>query len=148
MLTKKDQCAALVFFLSVTAVMFYAIAMILILAYDSWGADAQICFDEATASRMVVELESSRIMAKELEQCQVIANSQETIATAWKEASNLFKVRAQKSEEYAKQLKDLWELQSKAYEQAIKDAQPSIWEEIGKAAAFIGVGVLIGILAL
>lgn len=124
-----------------------AVAMWFLFVFASWGAD-RICFDEETASRMVVELESSRIMVKELEQCQGIIDSQSVAMNAWKESSRLFKEKALLAEDRAKKMEELHKIQSKAFEQAIEDARPSIWEEIGKAAAFIGVGVLIGLLAL
>lgn len=147
---KRSSILKIVLGCAITTIATIIVFLWVLMAYggDVPSSGGRICFDQETASRMVMTLESAQFAAIQLEHCQALADSQASIAEGWKEVSKLYEEKLKAAEAMAKQIQQVADMQSKAYEDALQQARPSIWAEIGKAAAFMGMGVLIGILIL
>lgn len=106
---------------------------------------ADICFPEATAGGMVVELEQCRIQRDELSLCKDAVKNIEQQTAVQEEEILIYKSAVGDARKAADGYRALFDAQRQMYESALKEARPSVFEQAIKALGFVGAGILIGI---
>jgi len=77
-----------------------------------------------------------------------ISKELETQVKLLKETNKLKEEQITIGDRTIKQYQELIKFQKETYEQAVKDSRPNIFKQIIDALGFIGVGVVIGLIAL
>jgi hypothetical protein len=121
-------------------------AILLLVSVPAVFAQEEVCFPVDTAKTMVVELEKSRIISEQVSLLQQKNDELERQIALMNEINVIQEKQIQTLKTATENYQNLIKAQGDAYEKQIKQSQPSIWSEIGKAAAFVGVGLLVGLL--
>lgn len=106
----------------------------------------EICFSSQNASKLVMDLETCKIIQNEelpnlKEQNQLL---KEQIDLS-KQKIELLEKQIEFSNQTIQQYKELLGLQQKAYEQAMEANKPSVFETILKTIGAVAAGVLVGL---
>lgn len=119
-----------------------------ILAECEIARAADITFDESVAGKMVVEIEQCRIMEDQIELYKESNAELEYQIKLQKDINNLQKEQLEVTKEAVKQYQELLKIQEDVYKQVIKDTKPNPIKKFIDSLGFVGIGVLIGVLAL
>jgi len=120
--------------------------VILLLVSVPVFAEEEICFPVDTAKNMVVELEKGRIIKEQVELLKQKNEELERQIKLLNEINTIQEKQIQTLKQATENYQDLLKAQSEAYEKQLKQAKPNIWREILEGAAFVGVGILVGLL--
>ena len=106
----------------------------------------QVCFNQETADRMVVELQSCRFTEQELtfqekKNLELMSVSEKQAQLA-RETEAKFKACSAALGKTDQLMKD----KDAACDERVKQAKPSLWSMISSALGCVGIGLLIGIL--
>lgn len=101
-------------------------------------AEESICFDESTASRMIVHIEKVSNLEEQIELYKEGNKELEYQVRLLKEVNGLRK-------EQVDQLQNLVKLQKDSYEAIIKESKPSFIRNLFNTIGAMGIGVLIGL---
>jgi hypothetical protein len=127
---------------------------ILILSAFMWGfilyscAHADICMNAQTAGKLIVEVEQGRVSS------DICAIKDEQIQVLQSQIKELKKIIKIKDDELAikdgaiTSLNGLVERQKSDCNTMLKEAKPSFFKQIFSGLGFVGVGIMIGVLAL
>ncbi len=114
------------------------IGLCLLLLASSFAYSQDICFDEQTAGRLVVQIEQTQNLKEQIELYKQANIELETQIKLLKEISNL------KDGQINKQ-KELLTIQKDTYEGIIKESKPNLLKNIFNIIGFIGIGILVGL---
>jgi len=120
--------------------------VILLLTSFSVFAEDKICFSAETARDMIVELDQCRIVNDILVEIKKENIEQMKIIESLKEKEILTSEKIDISERTIKEQKQLINDAQKICDQRVKDAKPSLQNEILKAFGIIVVGIVIGLI--
>lgn len=95
---------------------------------------------------MVVEIEKCRLIQQEVDLLKQKNDELERQIVLLKEINTIQEKQIQTLKKATETYQDLLKTQGEAYEKQLKQAKPDIWQEITRAAAFVGVGLLLGLL--
>jgi len=123
--------------------LFVSIVLLFISVSPSYG---QVCFDQVTADRMVVELQSCRFTEQELtfqekKNLELMSMSEKQTLLA-KETEAKFKACSAALGKTDQLMKD----KDAACDERVRQAKPSLWSMISGALGFFSAGILIGLL--
>jgi hypothetical protein len=104
-----------------------------------------ICFDEETAKRMIVELEQGRILKEQLKVSEDIIQTYKEREQYWKDyvkgQDEIIKIQQRTIDQY----KQLVKTQEEMYEKQLKDAKPTFWQKVGEVSSYVAIGVIVGV---
>jgi len=95
---------------------------------------------------MVVEIEKCRLIQQQVILLKQKNDELERQIVLYKEINNIQEQQIQTLKKATETYQNLLKAQGEAYEKQIKQARPDMWDEIKKGAAFVGLGLLIGLL--
>jgi len=120
--------------------------VILLFASPVFAADEEICFTPDTTGQMVVEIEKCRLIQQQVILLRQKNDELERQIVLYKEINSIQEQQIQTLKNATETYQDLLKAQGEAYEKQIKAAKPNMWDEIMKGAAFVGLGLLVGLL--
>jgi len=111
-----------------------------------FAVDEEICFTPDTTGQIVVEIEKCRLIQQEVELLRQKNDELERQIALYKEMNVIQEQQIQTLKKTTETYVDLLKTQGEAYEKQIKQAKPNILNEIMKGTAFVGLGLLVGLL--
>jgi len=109
-------------------------------------AEESICFDKNTAGNIVVEIEKCRIDEKKID---ILIKQNQELEKQISLLNQVIEKQKEQQEILKKEVesyKTLLATQKAGYEEEIKKAKPSLFNEMLKAFGFVGAGIVIGLL--
>ncbi|MDA8104667.1 MAG: hypothetical protein M0Z71_04740 [Nitrospiraceae bacterium] len=108
----------------------------------------EVCFSEADAEAIVVDIEKGKNLAEQVDLYKQANAELAQQVKLLKEIGDLQKQQLEVSRTAIEQYKDIIKYQGEAFQQVLKEAKPSILKCLIDAVGFIGIGALVGILVL
>lgn len=118
----------------------------LILPISSFAED--VCYSEDTAKQITVDLEKAKSLKEQVELFEKANAELEKQVSLLKEMNKLKDEQIAIGDKTIKQYQELLKFQKETYEQAVKDARPSVLKQVIDALGFIGIGILAAVILL
>ena len=119
-----------------------SLVLSLLIPSSGWAEDP-ICFDIQTSGKIVVEIERCRLTHKALDYSSLAIKELENQIGIYEEMLELERNKTQACEKTLVTYDESFVAQKEMYEQALKDAKPSILRRIVEGAGFVGLGALL-----
>jgi len=118
------------------------VVLMLLLCSPAWAS--QVCFDGATAGRLLGEIEECRV---EIPRLQLLDASCDNIVSQANATAARAETRISELQGQVVSLQALQVDQKRNSEAAVKAATPSFWSKVKSASAYIGIGMALGFAA-